>query len=201
MENPPGKFFRLAPGREVRLRYAYLVTCTDVIHDDSGNVVEVHCTYDPETRGGNAPDGRKVKGTIHWVSARHASDPAHTVRCRRQHGEPEPAVREESLVRQTGTRGREPCRTQDAATQEKEPTDRTTAHHSEEQARQERRRSGLRRRLSGKLEEGAVLDTGRADRLTRATTETAVDVGLEGVRPRVEPTLDDGLHEMQPTSW
>lgn len=74
MENPPGKFFRLAPGREVRLRYAYLVTCTDVIHDENGNVAEVRCTYDPETRGGNAPDGRKVKGTIHWVSAKHAQD-------------------------------------------------------------------------------------------------------------------------------
>ena len=72
MEDPPKKFFRLAPGREVRLRYAYLVTCTDVIKDDSGTVVEVHCTYDPATRGGDAPDGRKVKGTIHWVSAAHA---------------------------------------------------------------------------------------------------------------------------------
>ncbi|MGB1612923.1 MAG: glutamine--tRNA ligase/YqeY domain fusion protein [Arenicellales bacterium] len=74
MEDPPGKFFRLAPGREVRLRYAYLVTCTEVIHDENGNVAEVRCTYDPETRGGNAPDGRKVKGTIHWVSAKHARD-------------------------------------------------------------------------------------------------------------------------------
>ena len=93
-----------------------------------------------------------------------------------------------------GARGRQPCRTQDAATQEEEPAGRTTAHHSEEEARQERRRSSLRCRLSGKLEECAILDTGRADRLTRATTETAVDVGLEGVRPRIEPTLDDGLH-------
>ena len=72
MEDPPRKFFRLAPGREVRLRYGYLVTCTDVVKDEAGNVVEVHCTYDPETRGGNAPDGRKVKGTIHWVSASHS---------------------------------------------------------------------------------------------------------------------------------
>ena len=69
MEDPPKKFFRLAPGREVRLRYGYLITCTDVIKNDAGDVVELHCTYDPETRGGNAPDGRKVKGTIHWVSA------------------------------------------------------------------------------------------------------------------------------------
>ena len=74
MENPPGKFFRLAPGREVRLRYAYLVTCTSVVRDDSGNIIEVRCTYDPDSRGGNAPDGRKVKGTIHWVSARHCRD-------------------------------------------------------------------------------------------------------------------------------
>ncbi|MBN2711196.1 MAG: glutamine--tRNA ligase/YqeY domain fusion protein [Planctomycetes bacterium] len=69
MEEPPKKFFRLAPGREVRLRYAYFVTCTDVVKDDKGEVVEIHCTYDPETRGGDAPDGRKVKGTLHWVSA------------------------------------------------------------------------------------------------------------------------------------
>jgi glutaminyl-tRNA synthetase len=74
MEEPPRKFWRLAPGREVRLRYAYLVTCVDVVKDENGNVVEVHCTYDPETRGGNAPDGRKVKGTLHWVSAKHALD-------------------------------------------------------------------------------------------------------------------------------
>jgi glutaminyl-tRNA synthetase len=69
MEDPPKKFFRLGPGREVRLRFAYLVTCTDVIKDASGEVVELRCAYDPETRGGNAPDGRKVKGTIHWVDA------------------------------------------------------------------------------------------------------------------------------------
>ncbi len=72
MEDPPRKFFRLAPGREVRLRYAYFVTCTDVIKDASGEVVELRCTYDPETRGGSAPDGRKVRGTLHWVSAAHA---------------------------------------------------------------------------------------------------------------------------------
>ncbi len=72
MEDPPKKFFRLGPGREVRLRYAYFVTCTDVIKDDTGEIVELRCTYDPATRGGNAPDGRKVKGTMHWVSAEHA---------------------------------------------------------------------------------------------------------------------------------
>jgi glutaminyl-tRNA synthetase len=72
MEDAPKKFFRLAPGREVRLRYAYFITCTDVIKDKEGNVVELRCTYDPATRGGDAPDGRKVKGTIHWVSAQHA---------------------------------------------------------------------------------------------------------------------------------
>ena len=72
MEDAPKKFFRLSVGREVRLRYAYFVTCTDVIKDAKGEVVELRCTYDPETKGGNAPDGRKVKGTIHWVSADHA---------------------------------------------------------------------------------------------------------------------------------
>jgi glutaminyl-tRNA synthetase len=71
-EDPPRKFWRLAPGREVRLRYAYFVTCTDVIKDETGEIVELHCTYDPETRGGDAPDGRRVKGTLHWVSAPHA---------------------------------------------------------------------------------------------------------------------------------
>jgi len=74
MEDPPKKFYRLAPGREVRLRYAYLITCQSVVKDEAGNVVEIHCTYDPATRGGDAPDGRKVQGTIHWVSATHALD-------------------------------------------------------------------------------------------------------------------------------
>ena len=72
MEDPPKKFFRLAPGREVRLRYAYFITCKDVVKDPSGLVSELRCTYDPATRGGNAPDGRKVKATLHWVSAGHA---------------------------------------------------------------------------------------------------------------------------------
>lgn len=74
MENPPKKYFRLAPGQEVRLRYAYFVTCQEVIKDANGNITEIHCTYDPASRGGNSPDGRKVKGTIHWVSANHAVD-------------------------------------------------------------------------------------------------------------------------------
>ena len=75
-EDPPRKFYRLAPGREVRLRYGYMITCTDVVKDErTGEVVELRCTYDPETRGGQAPDGRKVRGTIHWVSAAH-SQPA-----------------------------------------------------------------------------------------------------------------------------
>jgi len=72
MENPPKKFFRLSPGREVRLRYAYFITCTDVIKDENGEIIELHCTYDPATRGGDSPDGRKVKATLHWVSATHA---------------------------------------------------------------------------------------------------------------------------------
>ena len=73
MENPPKKFFRLAPGREVRLRYAYFITCHDVIRDENGDISELRCTYDPETRGGNTPpDGRKVKATLHWVSEKHA---------------------------------------------------------------------------------------------------------------------------------
>ena len=74
MEDPPKKFFRLGPGREVRLRYAYFITCNNVIKDEQGNIVELHCTYDPETKGGNAPDGRKVRGTIHWVSANESID-------------------------------------------------------------------------------------------------------------------------------
>jgi len=72
LEDPPKKYFRLGPGREVRLRYAYFITCENFVKDDDGNIVELHCTYDPATRGGNAPDGRKVKGTLHWVSAEHA---------------------------------------------------------------------------------------------------------------------------------
>ncbi len=74
MEEPPRKYFRLAPGKEVRLKHAYYVTCTDVLKDDDGNVLEVRCTYDPETRGGWSNDGRKVKGTLHWVCAEHALD-------------------------------------------------------------------------------------------------------------------------------
>lgn len=72
MEDPPKKFFRLAPGREVRLRYAYFITCREAVKDAQGNITELRCTYDPATRGGDAPDGRKVKATLHWVSARHA---------------------------------------------------------------------------------------------------------------------------------
>lgn len=73
MEDPPKKFYRLAPGREIRLRYAYFITCTGVVKDQNGKITELHCTYDPETRGGDAPDGRKVKATLHWVSAQHAT--------------------------------------------------------------------------------------------------------------------------------
>jgi glutaminyl-tRNA synthetase len=73
-EDPPKQYYRLSPGREVRLRYGYLITCVSVVKNDAGEVVEVHCTYDPATRGGNAPDGRKVKSTIHWVSAAHSVD-------------------------------------------------------------------------------------------------------------------------------
>ncbi len=72
LEDPPRKFFRLAPGREVRLRYACLIECVDVIKDDTGEIVELRCRWDPESRGGDAPDGRRVRGTLHWVSARHA---------------------------------------------------------------------------------------------------------------------------------
>jgi glutaminyl-tRNA synthetase len=73
-ENPPKGYIRLWPGREVRLRYGYFITAKSVVKNDKGEVIEVHCTYDPATRGGNAPDGRKVKSTIHWVSAHHAID-------------------------------------------------------------------------------------------------------------------------------
>ncbi len=74
MENPPKQFFRLAPGREVRLRYAYFIKCENIVKDEHGEITEIHCTYDPATRGGDAPDGRKVKATLHWVSAQHAID-------------------------------------------------------------------------------------------------------------------------------
>ncbi|NQU06361.1 MAG: glutamine--tRNA ligase/YqeY domain fusion protein [Calditrichaeota bacterium] len=74
MEDPPKKFYRLAPGREVRLRYAYFIKCVDVVKDKTGEIIELHCTYDPASRGGNSPDGRKVKATLHWVSAEHAID-------------------------------------------------------------------------------------------------------------------------------
>ncbi len=74
MENPPRKFFRLGIGREVRLRYAYFVKCHDVVKDADGNITEIHCTYDPASKGGKSPDGRKVKATLHWVSAKHAVD-------------------------------------------------------------------------------------------------------------------------------
>jgi glutaminyl-tRNA synthetase len=74
-ENPPKEFFRLAPGREVRLRYGYVIRCVSAVKDPAtGEIIELRCTYDPETRGGNTPDGRKIKSTIHWVSARHAVD-------------------------------------------------------------------------------------------------------------------------------
>ncbi len=74
MEDPPKKFYRLSPGREVRLRYAYFITCTEVVKDEDGNIIELRCTYDPQTKGGDAPDGRKVKSTLHWVCASHAAD-------------------------------------------------------------------------------------------------------------------------------
>jgi glutaminyl-tRNA synthetase len=95
-EQPPKQYFRLAPGREVRLRYGYFITCKDVVKDADGNVVELRCTYDPATRGGNAPDGRKVKATIHWVSAAHAADAEvrlydHLFRCENPNDTPEGA--------------------------------------------------------------------------------------------------------------
>jgi glutaminyl-tRNA synthetase len=74
MEDPPKKFYRLAPGREIRLRYGYFIKCVEVVKDATGSIIELRCTYDPETRGGYAPDGRKVKATLHWVSAAHAEE-------------------------------------------------------------------------------------------------------------------------------
>ena len=74
LEDPPKKFFRLSPGREVRLKHAYYITCTDLIKDSDGKIQEIHCTYDPKTKGGWSDDGRKVKGTLHWVSAKFAHD-------------------------------------------------------------------------------------------------------------------------------
>ncbi|MBN1821090.1 MAG: glutamine--tRNA ligase, partial [Prolixibacteraceae bacterium] len=72
MEDPPRKFFRLSPGNEVRLRYAYFITCNEAVKNENGEIVELHCTYDPASKGGNSPDGRKVKSTLHWVSVKHA---------------------------------------------------------------------------------------------------------------------------------
>jgi glutaminyl-tRNA synthetase len=72
IEDPPKKYFRLAPGQEVRLRYAYYITCVNVIKNEAGEIVELRCVYDPESRGGTTPDGRKVRGTLHWVSAQHS---------------------------------------------------------------------------------------------------------------------------------
>lgn len=96
-EDPPPKYYRLAPGREVRLRYGYFIKCNDVIKDESGNITELHCTYDPETRGGYAPDGRKVMGTLHWVSARH-SIPAEVRLYDRLFSVPEPDNTEEGMT-------------------------------------------------------------------------------------------------------
>ena len=85
-EDPPKKFFRLSPGREVRLRYAYFITCTSVVKDAEGKIIELRCSYDPATRGGDARDGRKVKATLHWVSAAHAVDAEVRLYDRLQHG-------------------------------------------------------------------------------------------------------------------
>ena len=112
MEDPPKKFFRLAPGREVRLRYGYFITCQEVVKDAAGEVVELRCTYDPATRGGDAPDGRKVQGTIHWVSASHGV-PCEVRLYDRLFAQPDPddvpddqdflsALNPHSLVRETG---------------------------------------------------------------------------------------------------
>jgi glutaminyl-tRNA synthetase len=112
MEDPPKKFFRLAPGREVRLRYGYFITCQEVVKDAAGEVVELRCTYDPATRGGDAPDGRKVQGTIHWVSASHGL-PCEVRLYDRLFAQPDPddvpddqdflsALNPQSLVRETG---------------------------------------------------------------------------------------------------
>ena len=97
MEEPPAKFFRLAPGREVRLRYAYFVTCTSVVKDESGEVVELRCTYDPATRGGDAPDGRRPKATLHWLSAAHA-EPAEVRLYERLFTRPDPGADGGDLV-------------------------------------------------------------------------------------------------------
>ena len=107
MENPPKKFFRLSPGAEVRLRYAYFITCREAVKNDKGEVVELRCTYDPATRGGNAPDGRKVKATIHWVSAA-ASKPAEVRLYNPLFSKPDPK-RRRRLYRRTSIRIRWKC--------------------------------------------------------------------------------------------
>jgi glutaminyl-tRNA synthetase len=105
MEDPPKKFYRLAPGREVRLRYAYLITCQDVVKDASGQVVELLCTYDPATRGGTAPDGRSPKATLHWVSAAHA-EPAEVRLYEQLFAVPEPG-RQRELIDDLSARSEE----------------------------------------------------------------------------------------------
>ena len=104
MENPPKKFFRLSPGNEVRLRYAYFVKCTGVIKNDAGEVVELRCTYDPATKGGNAPDGRKVKATMHWLSA-SAFSAGGNPRLQSAVREPQPERREFRRRSQPGVAG------------------------------------------------------------------------------------------------
>jgi glutaminyl-tRNA synthetase len=99
LEDPPRKWFRLAPGREVRLKHAYYVTCTDVVKDSGGSVVELHCTYDPATRGGWSEDGRRVRGTLHWVSAAH-SLPAEVRLYDRLFTSPDPLGEEEGFLEQ-----------------------------------------------------------------------------------------------------
>ena len=106
MEEPPAKFFRLAPGREVRLRYAYFVTCTEVVKDAAGEVVELRCTYDPATRGGDSPDGRRPKATLHWLSAAHAV-PAEVRLYDRLFTRPDPGAEGDPFARhQPGVRDR-----------------------------------------------------------------------------------------------
>ncbi len=108
MEDPPKKFYRLSPGVEVRLRYAYFIKCTDVVKDEKGEITELRCTYDPETRGGDAPDGRKVRATIHWVSAKHADQRPRSGSTTGSSRTPSPEAAA-GIIRTVSTRTRSPC--------------------------------------------------------------------------------------------
>ena len=195
MEDPPRKFFRLAPGREVRLRYAYFVTCTDVVKDASGEIVELRCTYDPETRGGDAPDGRRPKATLHWLSAEHAVPAevrlydrlftrARPRRRRRPLRRPQPRLRDGarrtawSSPRSRSCRSARPCSSSASATSARIPTRRPGGSSST--ARSASRTPGPSSRASGTDGDGVderLLDPVDVEERLDLPVEEAAEVG------------------------